>query len=53
MSCFERNGDLDDVKDVAMLRRELRNLLDKEHSDRMWVLMNIANVYHSRFRQNI
>jgi hypothetical protein len=29
----------------------LRNLLDKEHPYRMWVLMNIANVYHSRFRQ--
>ena len=34
MSSFERSGDLDDVKDVATLRQELRNVLDKEHPDR-------------------
>ena len=51
MSRFERSGDLDDVKDAATLRQESLDLLDKEDFNRIWVLMNLANVYHIRFRQ--
>ena len=51
MSRFERSGNLNDVQDVATLRQELLDLLDKEHPDRMWAFVGLANVYHARFMQ--